>query len=1128
MATDFLVSEQTHRYFLQEATDLLRVINGDLQTLREDFSLHKVHSLMRAAHTLKGASASAGFDGVTKISHSLEDIFRALCHEDTIITTEIERLLFEGYECLQLLLSSRLEGAKVDGADLLDRMATVVTALQGLLGDRFGQEGYLPTSSELGFDLTQSIFEVGVTQRIEALAAALEDLDAPDVGGITHLLLVQMEVFMGLAESLALPGLGAIAKTTLIAVDQHPEHVVRIALAVLDDLSRARAAVLAGDRQQGGSPSNALQQFCDPNYAGLDTAASPDSEQILGASGADGSAGGRRDREVGWLKRRWRSLTHRPLDAPDIQSPSDQQTADQQTAAPSISESVISEFLAEPSDALEDTKDNSTGVAIDVADADITELADLAPVELNNLSIQPRRKASASTATESSATESLASIVSSVDTDSAAFDASSSARKPAFDAKDAAKMPGKGESIRMSVEHLNQLNQSVGELLTQQNRQTLYHEQLSALVKKLLDRISQQQQQLNQHRENQYREDRLRLRRSPHQNLNKPDLSTDASRPNPAYDNFDILELEQYSDLQLLVQSCLEETVQQSESAEAIELFVRRSGQALEKQKQLLAGTRTTLLEARMVPLSSVFQRFVPAVARLRAQHRKKVDVTIKGGGVLVDRTVADKLYEPLIHLVRNAFDHGIETPDQRVAHGKSASGRIMLEGVQQGRYLTIKVSDNGRGLDLEMIRRRAIESQLITPVEAIGLTPKQTVDLLFEPGFSTLDEADDLSGRGIGLDAVQAQMRSLKGWVKVSYKPGTGTCFALQIPATLTIAKLLLCEAEGRVYALIADAVEHILMPQPQQMRVWESGKMLTWQTNDKEHLIPIGALCDVLHYASAVSNHRLRTPLSPLNPLKEPAKETQPVILLHHEAGLVGLEVDQIWGEQELVISPLGEVLAAPAYLYGSSTLPDGQLTLVLDSTLLAKMVAKQCTQGTVEAASTGARSLQKAVTDRPIFLKKLILTVDDSITVRNTLSEALQKANYQVIQARDGAEAVRQLQRYPDVQAILCDIEMPGMNGFEFLKVRQKLPKIAAIPTIMLTSRGGEKHRVLTTELGASAYLTKPYLSPQLIKTVTEVIENQACHQSDELTTELANELANAVNNPQLTSVVGGTYE
>ena len=286
----------------------------------------------------------------------------------------------------------------------------------------------------------------------------------------------------------------------------------------------------------------------------------------------------------------------------------------------------------------------------------------------------------------------------------------------------------------------------------------------------------------------------------------------------------------------------------------------------------------------------------------------------------------------------------------------------------------------------------------------------------------------------------------------------------------------------------------------------------MLTWVADGQEHLVPVNVLSEILRYSSAAP-----APMTPQSVSlqsmtlgafgqrpsglqgirragREQAQPPQPVILLRYDGTLIGLEVDQLMGEQEMVINPLGTTIAPPPYLYGSSLLPDGQLTLVLDGTVLAKLAIEQNNRRGIEAEDTGSRPVAESE-PQPVFMKRLVLTVDDSITVRNAIADVLTRANYQVIQARDGEEALQQLKRYPNVQVILCDLEMIGMNGFEFLRTRQRIPEIAAIPTIMLTSRAGEKHRLLTEELGASAYLTKPYLTPQLLQTVADAIESRA---------------------------------
>ncbi|NJM96818.1 MAG: hybrid sensor histidine kinase/response regulator [Phormidesmis sp. RL_2_1] len=774
------VSEQTHQYFLQEAAELLQTMDDELQNLREEFSVQKVHNLMRAAHTLKGASASVGLEAVKKTTHSLEDVFKALCHPDTVVTVEMEGLIFRGYDCLKLLMSAQLAGAMVDEADILDRMATAVTKLQEMLGDRFGQGGHLPTSSELGFDMTKSIFEVGVAQRIEALAEAIEDGDPEEV---IELLETQVEVFLGLAESLDLPGFGEIAQTTLVALEHSPSRVMDIASVALANYQEAQAQVLAGDRARGGTPSAALRQFCGdqappisdqkPPVAALPNSQisnRPISQKSVDQSGRQSFAQAYQtdsSAQPNWIKRLWRLLTHPIGTAASTSGKAENNnakiTSSRSTLEPQSDVAIEAPFSNNFVDDLSQG-DRPTDLALTETEGD--DLGDLAPLALKHLSIDP----------------SIEGIEATHETDNAISGQLSEAQTAQLLTIALPSAPARLQSsatIRMSVDHLDQLSQAMGELLTYQNRQALYNEQLAALVQKLLSRIAQQQHQLN----------RRRGKSLPDRQSPVARLSPSADQlSNLAYAHFDALELDQYSDVQLLAQSFLEETVQQSESAEAIDLFVRRSGQELEKQKRLLSNTRETLLAARMLPLEKVFQRFPPAVERLQAQHHKQVEVVLKGESVLVDKVIADKLYDPMLHLVRNAFDHGIETSDKRVAQGKSVTGTITIAARQQGRHLVIDVRDDGKGLDLDMIRRKAVENQVVTEEAAAKLTPEQTVDLLFEAGFSTASEVDDLSGRGVGLDAVKAQVRSCKAGFLSAMSPEQAPVLRCKYPLALPL----------------------------------------------------------------------------------------------------------------------------------------------------------------------------------------------------------------------------------------------------------------------------------------------------------------------------------------------------
>lgn len=261
MTLDPAIREQTYQYFLQEAPELLQALEQGLLNFKHDRSIRQVNNLMRATHTLKGAATSVGLDTIATVAHSLEDVFKALCQPDLSIDPETEALLFEGFECLRLPLVAELTQGTVNHSEILDRVATVFAQLQDRLGDCFSQSAPLPTSVELGFDVTQSIFEVGVAQRLDQIEAALSQ-GSPEA--IATVLQIQAEVFLGLAESLNLPGFRAIASAILAALHQHPKRAIEIAETALTDLRAGQAAVLSGDRTVGGQPSAALQQLASP------------------------------------------------------------------------------------------------------------------------------------------------------------------------------------------------------------------------------------------------------------------------------------------------------------------------------------------------------------------------------------------------------------------------------------------------------------------------------------------------------------------------------------------------------------------------------------------------------------------------------------------------------------------------------------------------------------------------------------------------------------------------------------------------------------------------------------------------------------------------------------------------
>jgi two-component system, chemotaxis family, sensor histidine kinase and response regulator PixL len=1209
MITDPSIREQGYAYFLGEAPELLQTIEQDLFTLVESSSTAKVHNLMRATHTIKGGAANVGLDTIMTIAHSLEDIFKALYSPDVVIDNELQTLLVEGYECLQLAVTSEVTNSNINADELLNRATITFSQIQEKLGDAFGAESHIPTSEELGFDIVKSIFEVGVKQRIESLEKAIND--PPNNAEFCGLLHSQSEVFIGLAESLNLPGLGKIASTIMGAVEANPQKVLEIAKIAFNDLKTAQAAVLAGDRTSGGSPSLELQALTNiqDDSSSVTTNSSlatvPKNESRITSIHQSFA-----DTFFNITSEFYQFLTtlsngnHEPLkpvhakvylkviryifgwfnhhrEIPELElnlsllipHPSQEYPV-------TYVETWLEEFIY----FIEDGEDSQSlclyrrGVilivilsiakfkytveennsAIPVIKKLRQQIRDLGkeykncpPVtqteknwldhpKLQNLLVIKEITSSLLIEDNNNLLESIwggesilepeqkivttpvIDLVEGVKDDNYLESVTSSAvGEKVITEDDNRKHHQQGEEkttdtvnrnsrqpsfVRVDVEGLQRLNYLTGELLIYQKRRTLYDDQVIELIDKL-------SQQLNQHQQTLYQ-----LRDLPLQGNN---ITSEDTKAVSAV-NFDSLEMDVYSEFQLTLHSAMEENLQMQETSESLELLMGQAGQISEKKQNLTLNIIDNLVEARMLTLGTILSRFPQMVQNLGNVYGKQVELKVSGTKVLVDKAIAEKLYDPLLQLVRNSFDHGIEPPQVRRERGKSERGIIEITAYNQGSQTVIEIHDDGQGLNLEKVRTRAIELNLI-PDDHNGdyihhLTESELIEMMFAPGFSTAGKVSEISGRGMGLDIVRTQLQLLNGSISVQSLPHQGTTFILKIPFSMTTDKLMLVQAGGVIYALLQDSIEKIVIPSAQQIKEFEGKQFLHWRTDDDELMVTVQKLEGLIYYNGVVlSTHNLQN----LPDNSEAGIVKNPIILLRRHHGMVGIEVDQIIGEQELVIRPLGNSIIPPKYIYGCSSLANGNLILIIDGTLLIDTQEMQATldvmtlpmtppdnqqalpmsEETISSTnllttSTPASNTQKQLTANvpgSSNLPKVILVVDDAISLRQTLALTLQKSGYQVLQAQNGIEALEQLHLHPEIEVVISDLEMPRMNGFELLSNIRQDPRIAKKPVVVLTSRSAEKHRQLAYELGANSYLTKPYLEHEFISTV-DVLANR----------------------------------
>ncbi len=1048
--------EQIYQFFIEESLEFLQILEGGLLDLRHDHSVPKIHELMRAAHSIKGGAASMGLDAIKAIAHQLEDVFRALYRLETPIESDFESLLLKAYDCLSQPLLEHIQTGQHDGEAALQAAKPILDQLADWLGNVLQDVDHeLPTSAELGFDLVAIIFGTDVAQGIARLEAVLANPNDRLVLGEIH---AQAEVFVGVGQLVNVPGFVRIAQATIAALDAQPDAALEIGSIALQEFKISQAGVLDKTALDGGAPSEALLQFAIgiENPLAIAPTSEFDIENIFGMIRQE-VADSNLDTIFTAAHPETPALT---LDDSFSFNPYPIEEMD-----------LDSIFKPNPSIATDlDLNSIFSGEPLEIPNSDLNDVFSRSPIApileiqpefqpvvkpVVQIVVEPVAEPVAEPVVETEVQPAIQAVISEVK--------SAVTRKPAPTTPSAIT----SNTIKVDLPRLERLNNQIGELITQENGAILQVKQLQGLVSRLTDRMSRFESTTKslQDFSDKSQNDRVRLQliQFPTGIETIPNTDSIAETINFGMDQpeLDPLQMDSYSELHLLVQSVIEEMAQFGEGLRDMNLVMQQAQQTQQQKKQTLKQVRNDLLWVRMFPLGDTLQRFPRMVRDLSTEYHKQVAVTLSGTNTLVDKAILDKLNDPLLHLVRNAFDHGVEPPADRLAQNKPAEATIEIRAYYRGNQTYIEVRDDGRGIDLEKVKAKAISKKLISAEEAETLSSEQIQDFLFAPGFSTAAQVSELSGRGVGLDTVRSQIRLLKGGITIQSELGKGTTFTLRLPLTLTVAKLLVCSIGSNLLALPMDSLVSIVSVTPNDITTLNGNAYYKIQ----DQLIPVYPKAQFLnHYKipRSISDH--------LQSLAMPESGKFPLLLIAGESDIMALPVDQILQEQELVIKPFGSTIQPPPYLYGCTILGDGSLVPVLDTTAL--VAPERSTAIPIPRKNDRIPS---------------ILVVDDSLTARSTLCATLKKAGYHTLQARDGREALTQLTQHPEIQAVFCDVEMPNMNGFEFLThCRPNFPK-HILPIIMVTSRSGNKHRQIAQALGASAYLTKPFLEQDLIKTL-----------------------------------------
>ncbi len=468
-------------------------------------------------------------------------------------------------------------------------------------------------------------------------------------------------------------------------------------------------------------------------------------------------------------------------------------------------------------------------------------------------------------------------------------------------------------------------------------------------------------------------------------------------------------------------------------------------------------------LASRMRPFADGVQGFPRMVRDLARQLGKQVRFEILGQNIGVDREVLDKLEAPLTHLLRNALDHGLETPPERQAAGKRPEGSLTLEARHQSGLLHVTVTDDGRGVNLDKIRDKIVARGLTNAGTAARLTEAEVLDFLFLPGFSTREAVTEISGRGVGLDIVRNLAQEVGGSVRVENRPGAGTRFLLQLPITLSVIRALVVEIAGEPYALPLARIQHLVTTPPEAIRTLEGRRYLT--VNDRNiGLVDARAL--------------LELPGTPQRPAE------WPVVVLGDLLNTYGLVVDRLLTESKLVVRPLDPRLGKVRNIAAASLLDDGTPVLILDTEDLVRSIEVHLAGGRLKHFQANPQAQARAP-------RKHVLVVDDSITVREMERKLLEFHGYAVDSAVDGMEAWNNV-RAGQYDLVVSDVDMPRMDGIELVQHLRQDSRLKEIPVVIVSYKDREEDRLRGLEAGANYYLTKSsFHDDSFLKAVTDLI-------------------------------------
>jgi chemosensory pili system protein ChpA (sensor histidine kinase/response regulator) len=640
---------------------------------------------------------------------------------------------------------------------------------------------------------------------------------------------------------------------------------------------------------------------------------------------------------------------------------------------------------------------------------------------------------------------------------------------PSTESKPAASIPfNRGQYVRVPIQRLDELVKLVSELVI---TRTSFEQSMRDFAREVdeLHASSERLRRVSANIESQYEASALGGGRGLPLVLSGfrsvPGVEQSALSPLSleTAQHFDELEFDRYTEFHLLSRE-LSETASDIHSVTAeMNNLTGDFESYLTRQGRLYSEVQDKLMRTRMLPLATLSARLQRTVRTVAAKQGKYVELVLEGESTELDKTVLEEMTDPLLHILRNAVDHGIEPPALRQVRGKSSKGTITLRAYYEGTQIVIEITDDGAGIDTEVLRTAAVNNGFISAAEAAELSDEEVRGLIFSPGFSTSPNISEVSGRGVGLDVVKATVSRLKGSIGVKSVSGQRTTLTVRLPMTLAITRALLVKTHGETFAIPIAAVTQIV----------RLGKEEIELVGD-EPVVRVGGQVFPLVFLGKVLG---------LKDTPDDSVGRSPVLIMSVEGRQVALVVDHLLGGREVVVKNLGSHLRRVHGVAGATLMGDGSVVLILNPADLIREPERAVTH-VRPAGSTTPRTVRETLS---------VMVVDDSPSVRRILSNLVRNAGWKPELAKDGLEALELLHHStnpPDL--ILLDIEMPRMDGYELLGKLRAHDRYRNLPVVILTSRAGDKHRQKAFDLGATDYVVKPYQDETLLGIVRRLTQ------------------------------------